>query len=102
MLDMTELCAAAAAKIHAQALGVNPDTLTLNGDNFDNLCRWTIENETNPDEGYSRELEEFAGGVRHFDSLFASVGIRGTELVSMRDTVANRATPVPLPGCWSG
>lgn len=98
MLDMTELCAAAAAKIHAQALGVNPDTLTLNGDKFDNLCRWTIENETNPDEGYSRELEEFAGGVRHFDSLFASVGIRGTELVSMRDTVANRATPVAIAG----
>ena len=98
MLDMTELCAAAAAKIHAQALGVNPDTLTLNGDKFDNLCRWTIENETNPDEGYSRELEEFAGGVRHFDSLFASVGIRGKELVSMRDTVANRATPVAIAG----
>lgn len=95
MSALTPLCAAKAAEIRLKAQGVNLDTLRFGAGNnsFVIVCNHAISRIA---KSAIDTLEHLAGGVENIGSALATDGIGGFELVSMRDTFANRTTPLAM------
>ena len=86
---------AKAAEIRLKAQGVNLDTLRFGAGNnsFVIVCNHAISRIA---KSAIDTLEHLAGGVENIGSALATDGIGGFELVSMRDTFANRTTPLAM------